>query len=92
MNIKELVNQTRSYRRFYQDHKISLNQLCKSYSYEWGRMFSKRLRNALLLQKIVMNNSLRNVGLKMIRPFPSLLRYLTENTRGPAVQFNYDYI
>jgi flavin-dependent dehydrogenase len=72
--------------------KISLNQLCKSYSYEWGRMFSKRLRNALLLQNIVMNNSLRNVGLKMIRPFPSLLRYLTENTRGPAVQFNYDYI
>jgi flavin-dependent dehydrogenase len=72
--------------------KISLNQLSERYSYEWGKMFSKRLRNALLLQNIVMNNRLRNVGFKMIKPFPSLLRYLTETTRSPTEQLNYNYI
>ena len=62
--------------------KISLDQLRERYSYEWGRMFSNRLRNALFVQNIVMNKRLRNPGLRIIKPFPSLLRHLTESTRS----------
>jgi len=83
--LSELINE-------HLNSKINLNQLRQRYSYEWGRMFSKRLRNALLLQNIVMDNRLRNVGLKLVKPFPSLLRYLTESTRSLTGQFNYDYI
>ncbi len=52
------------------------------YIQEWKKLFKKRLLIAKSVQNIIMNNSFRGIGYKIIRTFPGLLGYIIRATRG----------
>lgn len=52
------------------------------YRKEWRTMFLRRLYVAGLIQKIVLNNSIKNIGLKMVSLYPGLLSKIIKYTRG----------
>ena len=52
------------------------------YRKEWRTMFLRRLYVAGLIQKIVLNNSIKNIGLKLVSIYPGLLTNIIKFTRG----------
>jgi len=81
--------------RLLKDHlngKFNISELKRFYIDEWQLLFSKRVRIALLIQYIVMQNGLRKFGLKLIKPFPLVLRNLTGLSRSLTELNKYDYI
>ena len=54
----------------------------KEYKKEWRDKFLRRMLLAGIIQKIVLNNSLRNPGIKMISFFPRALSTIIKYTRG----------
>ena len=54
----------------------------KEYEKEWRNKFLRRMLLAGIIQKIVLNNSLRNPGIKMISFFPGALSTIIKYTRG----------
>ena len=53
----------------------------KEYQKEWGNKFLRRMLLAGIIQKIVLNNSLRNPGIRMISFFPGVLSTIIKYTR-----------
>jgi flavin-dependent dehydrogenase len=53
----------------------------KEYKKEWRNKFLKRILLAGIIQKIVLNNSLRNPGIRMISFFPGVLSTIIKYTR-----------
>jgi len=81
--------------RLLKDHlnsKINIIDLKRFYINEWQLLFSKRVRIASLIQNVVMQNGLRKFGLKVIKPFPLILRNLTGLSRSLTELHKYDYI
>ncbi len=72
--------------------KINISELERFYINEWQLLFSKRIRIASLIQNVVMQNGLRKFGLKIIKPFPLVLRNLTGLSRSLTELHKYDYI
>ena len=52
------------------------------YGKEWKNMFLRRMSLAGIIQKIVLNNSFRNPGIKMVSFFPGALSTIIKYTRG----------
>ena len=52
------------------------------YENEWRDRFLRRLSLAGIIQKIVLNNSFRNPGIKMVSFFPGALSTIIKYTRG----------
>jgi len=72
--------------------KINISDLERLYINEWQLLFSKRVRIASLIQNVVMQNGLRKIGFKIMKPFPSVLRNLTGLSRSLTEPNKYDYI
>jgi flavin-dependent dehydrogenase len=53
----------------------------KEYEKEWRNKFLRRMLLAGIIQKIVLNNSLRNPGIRMISFFPGVLSTIIKYTR-----------
>ncbi|MDR3666385.1 MAG: NAD(P)/FAD-dependent oxidoreductase [Ignavibacteriaceae bacterium] len=52
------------------------------YKREWNKMFLRRIYIAGLIQKSILNNILRNPGIKMVSYIPGVLPSLIKYTRG----------
>lgn len=63
-------------------NKLSAREAEEFYSNEWKRLFSKRLRNAFLIQHAVLNPALNYPAFAVGKIFPALVRYLINSTRG----------
>lgn len=61
---------------------ISDADLQKMYDTEWQKNFSKRLRTALFIQKVLFKKTGRRIGLSGLHYFPQALNYFIKNTRG----------
>ncbi len=81
--------------RLLKDHLNSItkiSELERTYINDWQMLFSKRVRIASLIQNVVMQNGLRKIGFKIMKPFPSVLRNLTGLSRSLTELHKYDYI
>jgi len=71
-------------------HNMTLEQLAEVYESRWNTLFARRIRNSLLIQKILLNFTLTSNGFYFISIFPSLLKRLIKITRGCQLPLNID--
>jgi flavin-dependent dehydrogenase len=62
--------------------KISRKNLEESYQKQWQKQFAKRLRNGRVIQKLFGKTLVTNWFIRMIKPFPSLIRRMIKATHG----------
>lgn len=62
--------------------KFSLYQAEKLYVKEWRYLFTRRIRTASAIQKIILNKNLGSIGIKIAKTFPGTLPKIVEMTRG----------
>lgn len=62
--------------------KLSSNQTEKLYLSNWKKAFSRRLLTAQLVQRSILNNSIRRSSVKVLNVFPFLIETLIKNTRS----------
>jgi menaquinone-9 beta-reductase len=63
-------------------NKLDKKDSGNEYKKEWRKMFLRRILIAGLIQKGILNNSLRIPGIKMVSLFPGVLTTLIKYTRG----------
>ena len=63
-------------------NKLDKERTGTEYRKEWIKMFSRRISIAGIIQKCVLNNSLRNPGVKIISHFPGVIPTIIKYTRG----------
>ena len=63
------------------EYKIDRNISQAKYVYEWEKLFNKRLLAGKIIQNIILNNCLREVGFKFVKLFPNSLNYFIKTTR-----------
>lgn len=61
---------------------IKSEQLIKTYTMQWERLFSRRMRLALFIQNRIMNNPPAELFIKTAKLFPFLLPQIINATRG----------
>ncbi len=66
----------------YKAGKINLKTLSEIYEREWNRLFSKRIKTALSVQKIFLNKFYEPVGLYIAKTFPFVMHQIIRSTRG----------
>ena len=62
--------------------KYGQNDLEKNYKSEWNKLFRKRIRKALLIQKPLMNKKTNEISFKLLKTFPYILHKFIESTRS----------
>lgn len=63
-------------------HKKTRNEILTEYQTKWEKQFHQRLRNALIIQNLMFNNSQRKIALSIADMFPSLLNKSIRLTRS----------
>ncbi len=64
-------------------HNINQSeQLFSDYKKQYEKLFSKRLKTAKIIQSIILNRSIRNIGIRFANKYPALLPYLIKLTRN----------
>ena len=63
------------------EYKIDRNISQEKYISEWENLFKKRLFTSKIIQNIILNNYLREVGFKFVKLFPNSLNYFIKTTR-----------
>ncbi|MFN3694091.1 MAG: NAD(P)/FAD-dependent oxidoreductase [Ignavibacterium sp.] len=64
-------------------HNINQSeQLFYDYKKQYEKLFSKRLKTAKIIQSIILNRSIRNIGIRFANKYPALLPYLIKLTRN----------
>jgi len=63
-------------------NKISRKEMENSYMKEWKRNFGKRLKNGRMIQYFFGKESITNLFIKTIKPFPLLIHRLIKSTHG----------
>ena len=63
-------------------NSLSHEKISELYMSEWNNHFNVRLYSARFIQKSVLMNSLRKVGIGLVKLYPSLLPRLIQLTRG----------
>jgi flavin-dependent dehydrogenase len=63
-------------------NKLNKERAGTEYRKEWSRMFLRRISIAGIIQKSVLNNSLRNPGVNIISHFPGVISAVIKYTRG----------
>jgi menaquinone-9 beta-reductase len=63
-------------------NKLDKERAGTEYRKEWSKMFSRRISIAGIVQKSVLNNSLRNPGVSTISHFPGVISTIIKYTRG----------
>jgi len=61
---------------------ISRALMEQSYSAQWNKLFSKRLRAGRMLQRLLNDPRLTNLVIGVGRYFPSLIKTLVKKTHG----------
>ena len=62
--------------------KYSVDQLEKTYVIEWNKLFLRRIRFALLVQKLVLKRVTNNISYSFSNIFPSIVPVLIRATRS----------
>lgn len=65
--------------------KFDRNKIEKVYIKKWKKTFRSRLRMGRILQRILLDQRLSNIGLKFMYRFPSLLPAIIKKTHGHRV-------
>jgi flavin-dependent dehydrogenase len=63
-------------------NKISRKEMENGYMKEWKRNFGKRLKNGRMIQYFFGKESITNLFIKTIKPFPLLIHRLIKSTHG----------
>ncbi|MDR3610148.1 MAG: NAD(P)/FAD-dependent oxidoreductase [Ignavibacteriaceae bacterium] len=63
-------------------NNLHIEQSANEYRREWKKMFLRRMYIAGIIQKGVLNHSIRNTGIKVISRFPRILSTIIKYTRG----------
>ena len=58
------------------------NLIEKEYTKQWNKTFSNRLKTGRFIQKILMNETMANIGFSAISTFPFLLKNIIKKTHG----------
>jgi len=66
----------------FKNGKYSVDQLEKTYVIEWNRLFLRRIRFALLIQKLVLKRVTNNISYSLSNIFPSIMPVLIRATRS----------
>jgi flavin-dependent dehydrogenase len=61
---------------------ILRNEMEQKYSEEWRTLFSKRLKNGRMIQKLFGKEWLTNVFIKTIKHFPFIVDRMIKSTHG----------
>jgi len=71
--------------KFYDNTIGSRKKLEDKYTYEWNFNFKKRLKTARILSKILLNEKLSSILIKIIGTFPFLLPKIIKKTHGKPI-------
>jgi hypothetical protein len=61
---------------------LSLDETGSLYSDKWNRNFSKRLKTAGFIQKMVLKDEFTDIAVSVIRRFPGMMNYFVHATRN----------
>jgi len=61
---------------------LSRTEMEKLYSQQWQKQFARRLKTGRMIQQLFGRNSLTNIFISCIKPFPKLINYLIRQTHG----------
>ncbi|QQS35224.1 MAG: NAD(P)/FAD-dependent oxidoreductase [Ignavibacteriales bacterium] len=66
-------------------HKKNRSEIVNEYQKKWSEQFQQRVRNAVLIQNIIMRNSQRKFALSIVKRFPDLLNKSIRLTRRSRI-------